>query len=185
MEQPGLASYEDAVRFHGHSCPGLALGYRMAIEAAVLLNITRSADEEYAAISECGFCGVDALQIVTGCTLGKGNLRVNDIGKRAFVLFDRARNRACRVAPSPNHEQARQRFLESGNTCRREWIEHTLTAKDIVIIMEVPPPSFDKAVIEPSEPCSVCGELTMVSRLAGDAETGKKVCVVCRSGISC
>ncbi len=184
MEQHGLASYEDAVRFHGHSCPGLALGYRMAIEAAVLLNITRSADEEYAAISECGFCGVDALQIVTGCTLGKGNLRVNDIGKRAFVLFDRARNRACRAKPSLKHEQARQRFLESGSTSRREWTEHTLAEKGIVSVVEVPPPLFNKAVIESSEPCSECGELTMESRLAADAETGKKVCVVCRSDTS-
>lgn len=184
MEQHSLASYEDAVRFHGHSCPGLALGYRMAIEAAAFLNMTRSADEECAGISECGFCGVDALQIVTGCTLGKGNLRVNDIGKRAFILFDRARNRACRATPSTKHEQARQRFLESGSTSRPGWTEHTLTEEGIISIVEVPPPSFNKAFIESSEPCSVCGELTMESRLAADAETGKKVCAVCRSGIS-
>ena len=185
MERHSFVSYEDAVRFHGHSCPGLALGYRMAVEAALFLGMARSADEEYAAISECGFCGVDALQIVTGCTLGKGNLRVNDIGKRTFILFDRARNRACRATPSPKHEQARQRFLENGNTSRREWTEHTLTAKDIVFVVEVPPPSFNMAVIEPSEPCAVCGELTMASRLAADAETGKKTCAACRGCFSC
>ncbi|MFP4417669.1 MAG: FmdE family protein [Chitinispirillaceae bacterium] len=58
--------YEKSAAFHAHSCPGLALGFRMVIEAMQFLGADRSSDEELAAIAECDFCGVDALQVVSG-----------------------------------------------------------------------------------------------------------------------
>jgi formylmethanofuran dehydrogenase subunit E len=68
-----LQSYEAAVVFHGHSCPGLALGYRAAVAAMTRLDRDRAPDEEIVAIVENDSCVVDAIQVVTGCTFGKGN----------------------------------------------------------------------------------------------------------------
>jgi len=67
-------TYEEIIQFHGHECPGLAIGYRMAIAAMENLESFRADDEELVAIVENDACGVDALQCVTGCTFGKGNL---------------------------------------------------------------------------------------------------------------
>ena len=67
-------TYEEIIQFHGHECPGLAIGYRMAIAAMENLESFRAEDEELVAIVENDACGVDALQCVTGCTFGKGNL---------------------------------------------------------------------------------------------------------------
>ena len=39
--------YEEAARFHGHACPGLAIGVRAAAEALRLLEITERDDEYY------------------------------------------------------------------------------------------------------------------------------------------
>ena len=54
--------YRDLISFHGHSCPGLAIGYRMTKAALAFLSGSRSEDEELVAIVENNACGVDALQ---------------------------------------------------------------------------------------------------------------------------
>ena len=70
---------EETIRFHGHSCPGLALGIRAAEVA--LKESERAPDEEVVAVVETDMCGVDAIQYLTGCTFGKGNLIHLDYGK--------------------------------------------------------------------------------------------------------
>ena len=56
-------TYEEIIRFHGHDCPGLAMGYRMATAALENLESFRAEDEELVAIVENDACGVDALQL--------------------------------------------------------------------------------------------------------------------------
>ena len=53
--------WEKAIDFHGHVCPGLAIGYRAALYAAELLHLTFSKDEETVCISENDACGCDAI----------------------------------------------------------------------------------------------------------------------------
>jgi hypothetical protein len=56
--------WEEAVRFHGHSCPGLAIGVRVALDYAAEFGLcARTEDEELVAIVETDACGVDGLQL--------------------------------------------------------------------------------------------------------------------------
>ena len=89
--------YADIIKFHGHSCPGLAIGFRLATAAMNALGATRSDDEELVAVVESDACGVDALQCVSGCTFGKGNLVFRDYGKHAYSLFSRVKQQGVRV----------------------------------------------------------------------------------------
>src|SRR4030043_2326687 len=91
------ATYKDIIAFHGHSCPGLAIGYRMTKAGLAFLAGSRSADEELVAIVENNACGVDALQMLSGCTFGKGNLIFKDYGKHVYTLYDRRSKRGVRV----------------------------------------------------------------------------------------
>ena len=68
------ALWDRAVDFHGHACPGLTIGYRAALYAAELLDLDFSEDEDAVCVSENDACGVDAIQAVLGCSVGKGNL---------------------------------------------------------------------------------------------------------------
>jgi formylmethanofuran dehydrogenase subunit E len=70
--------WERVVDFHGHECIGLASGYRVAEAAMDALGDGRDIDEEMVAVVENDSCAVDAIQVVTGCTLGKGNLIFRD-----------------------------------------------------------------------------------------------------------
>jgi formylmethanofuran dehydrogenase subunit E len=89
-----------AIRFHGHMCPGLAIGIRAA--EIGLREIGRDGDEEIVAVVETDMCGVDAIQYLTGCTFGKGNLIHLDYGKNAFSFYRRADGKSLRVVAKPS-----------------------------------------------------------------------------------
>ena len=81
--------FEKSAEFHGHRCPGLAIGVRAAVEAQNLLGIGHSADEEIVCITENDACGVDGIQVLLGCSAGKGNLIFRIRGKQAYSFFNR------------------------------------------------------------------------------------------------
>jgi len=49
-------------------------------------------------------CGVDAIQTLTGCTFGKGNLIHRDVGKMAFTFFDRSSGKGFRAILNPERQ---------------------------------------------------------------------------------
>ena len=87
------------IDFHGHSCPGLAIGIRAAEVA--LREVGRSSDEEVVAVVENDNCAVDAIQFLLSCTYGKGNLIHMDYGKLAFNFYRRSDGKAIRVIGKP------------------------------------------------------------------------------------
>ncbi|MHB8919271.1 MAG: FmdE family protein, partial [Desulfocucumaceae bacterium] len=90
--------WERVCEFHGHVCPGLAIGFRAATLALKKMDFSRSVDEELIAIVENNACGVDAVQVLAGCTFGKGNLFFLDHGKQVYTFARRSHGKAVRVA---------------------------------------------------------------------------------------
>lgn len=89
--------WNKCIEFHGHECPGLAIGFRACEIAVEKMGLTFSSDEELVCVTENDACGVDAVQLITGCTLGKGNLIHRDTGKMAFTFFDRRKDNSIRL----------------------------------------------------------------------------------------
>jgi formylmethanofuran dehydrogenase subunit E len=89
-------SYAEVVAFHGHSCPGAALGFRVA-QAAVTRLGRHAEGNELVAVTAVADCSADAIQVVTGCTAGRRNLRIEDTGIKAFT-FRRRDGAEVRVA---------------------------------------------------------------------------------------
>lgn len=77
-EQLQAMSFEQlharSVEFHGHSCPGLIIGIKAAMYVMELFHEAFSEDEEFVCVAENDACGVDAIQSILGCSVGKGNL---------------------------------------------------------------------------------------------------------------
>jgi formylmethanofuran dehydrogenase subunit E len=165
--------YSQIVQFHGHACPGLAIGYRMANAAMEELKSMRAEDEEIVAIVENDACGVDALQCVTGCTFGKGNLVFHDYGKQVYTLYSRATGRGVRVVFNgkgiPDN-------IRDDPAARADWILKA-PADSILSLSRVHVPEPKRAEIRKSVPCSICGELVMETRLREVG--GKLVCIPC------
>ena len=83
--------------FHGHICPGLTIGFRAAQYAKKLLELTFSEDEDVVCVSENDACGVDAIQVLLGCSAGKGNLLFHMRGKQAFSFYNRKTGKSVRL----------------------------------------------------------------------------------------
>ena len=156
-----MVDYSDIVRFHGHECPGLAIGYRLALAAMGELGVGHAGDEELVAIVENDACGVDALQMLSGCTFGKGNLVFRDHGKQVYTLFSRTSGRSVRAL---YHGRGMPRDLADDSLGRAAWILAAPEAEIVSLgpaLLTVP----EMARIRSSLPCGVCGEPVMEDRL--------------------
>jgi len=165
--------YKDLIAFHGHSCPGLAIGYRMSKAALAFLSGSRSIDEEIVAIVENDACGVDALQYLSGCTFGKGNLIFKDYGKQVYTLYNRDSRKGVRVVFDAR--KVPENILKD----RELFINWLLTAPehDIVSVQEVDIDEPEPARISNSVECELCREYVMETRTREIQD--KVVCIPC------
>jgi len=172
-EEVHVMEYAEIIEFHGHECPGLAMGYRMALAGMEVLNALRSEDEEIVAIVENDACGVDALQCVTGCTFGKGNLIFRDYGKHVYTLYSRKTGKGVRVLFHGNGitEDMKEKRDQIAQFILQTPESDIMSLKEV--LMEIPEP----ASIHDSVSCDICGEKVMVTRIR-DLD-GKRVCIPC------
>lgn len=190
--------FKQCREFHGHLCPGLSLGYKAARSGLDILREKRSEDEEVVAIVETDACGADAVQVLTGCTFGKGNFLYRDYGKTAFTFFSRRTGQGVRLClkpgafePDEEHmallqkviqgradEQERQRFEELHH--QRSCDILAMQPDELFDIREVREELPEKARIAPSVTCGLCGEPTMSTKM--ETKDGKQVCRACAEG---
>jgi formylmethanofuran dehydrogenase subunit E len=168
---------DEVVQFHGHLCPGLLLGIRMANAAMAALGKPRSEDEEIFSIFENDSCALDAVQYLTGCTAGKGNLFLKDYGKQVLTLAARPSGRGVRVVFTGDRLKP---LRADGSVDRKKFVEVLRDAPDDEILkiehVTVEPPP--KARIFATLTCSVCGEGVMEPRAT--MVDGKPVCPSCQ-----
>ena len=187
--------FKQCEQFHGHICPGLSIGYRAAKTAMEWLSENRSEDEEVVAVVETDACSADAVQVLTGCTFGKGNFIYKDYGKMGLTLLSRNTGRGVRVsmrpgafAPDETHfallqkvisgeadEAERQAFQDRHFQRSCDVLE--MDADDLFTLTPVEGDLPGKARIEPSQPCDECGEPTMPSKL--ETVDGRNLCRGC------
>ena len=82
--------------------------------ARELLEIDFSKDEDVVCVTENDACGVDAIQVLLGCSVGKGNLLFRLRGKQAFSFFNRKSGKSVRLVLRPGPDmprEARQQYL--------------------------------------------------------------------------
>jgi formylmethanofuran dehydrogenase subunit E len=180
--------------FHGHWCPGLAIGIRAAEWA--LKEIGKAADEDIVAVVETDMCGVDAIQFLTGCTFGKGNLIHLDYGKNAFSFFRRSDGKAMRLVTHPDifgddrrelmafQVRKQKQELTTEEEARWQQIRENMSDRvmsvplDTLFTLKAPAgPAPGKARLLSSLVCDTCGEAVMESRTR--RFQGKTLCIPC------
>lgn len=161
--------WEKCVEFHGHECGGLTIGYKAASYAIELLDLRFSADEQVVCIAENDACGVDAIQVLLGCSVGKGNLLFHLTGKQAFSFYNRLTGESVRLMLKnrPEGLSREESFAYFQSQEPRDMFETMPTR------IELP----EMARLFVSFDCEFCGENTASNwiRLMGD----KKVCLDC------
>jgi formylmethanofuran dehydrogenase subunit E len=149
--------------FHGHLCPGLLIGYRAAKAAADKMPLPRAKDEELVCIVENDSCSVDAVQFMTGCTFGKGNLIHKDHGKQVFTWMRRPDGTGVRLVFTGDKGRDRLPDPAAERAARIKWL---LSAPDTELF-HIGPPQVDlpnEAKIRNTIACERCGEGVMETR---------------------
>lgn len=160
---------EKTIDFHGHNCPGLTIGIRAAELARLKLDIHHT--QNTVCVTETDMCGVDAIQFLTGCSFGKGNLIHKDFGKSAFTFFNRDTNKGFRAVF--------QNLTTTDETDRDKRIRQLLDAdlEHIFLTEQIDVPPVRSARILKSIQCDTCNEMTMESRIR--LFEGKHLCQPC------
>jgi formylmethanofuran dehydrogenase subunit E len=194
-ESMHIIPFSEVTKFHGHVCPGTAIGYRAAEIAIKELSSTRAMDEEFLAIVENDSCSVDAIQVVTGCTFGKGNLIFKDYGKNVYTFVNRDTGDTLRLSLNKGIDEMDPEFAKirakafSGSASEEEMKEFenqkNKASQDILdmpdnelfkiehVKIEIP----EEARIFQSVKCAKCGELVAEHRAR--VEKGNFVCIPC------
>ena len=187
-----------AIGFHGHKCPAMPLGLRAAETAMNKLGVERTGGKDLLAILElgedhCAHCYADGVQMLTGCTFGKGNIRQLGYGKFGLTLVDRKTSRAVRVVPRTEVQLETQK-TDFFQKYRMKGVPPTEVPDEVV------QPLIDKVMAAPAEAlfkigevqeyreerkaesfqtfvCEECGEL--VVETYGRLKQGKRVCIPC------
>ncbi len=184
-------------RFHGHKCPAMPMGLRAALAAMEKLGVSRAPDGQLVALIEidedhCATCFADGVQVATGCTLGKGNIRKLHFGKWGLTLVDRRNGKAVRVVPRTEvmRRNKQSKFMElraSGVPASQvpdavvdplvEMVVN-MPETDLLVVGEVydhawkdAPHTFETVA------CEACGEM-VVTRNARLLD-GRVVCIPC------
>ena len=131
--------------------------------------LTFSEDEQVVCVAENDACGIDGIQVMLGCSVGKGNLLFHLTGKQAFSVYNRETGKSVRLVLKPQPElPTKEKTMEWYNTASLDTL---FDVKETTI--ELP----EQARLFRSECCACCGEMTgeHFLRLQG----GKRVCLDC------
>lgn len=179
---------ERSVTIHGHLCPGQVLGVKMAMLGMEMIGL--GAQEEGHARDlivyvEMDRCATDAVQSVTGCTLGHRTMKFLDYGKMAATFVNIETGAAVRIiAREDTREKAKELFPD---------IEDRYEAQIQTYIVMPPEELFDvmrvRVVIPPEDmpgrplrriQCARCGE--HVQDMREIYLNGEVLCKACAEG---
>ncbi len=176
---------EDSARTHGHLCPGQVLGVKMALLGLGRIGITDPKGKDRKSIIvfvEMDRCATDAVQSVTGCSLGHRTMKFMDYGKMAATFVNLKTEKAVRVvAKEESRQKAKELFPEIENKYAAQLEAYRIMSdQELFRVMEV------KVKIAPEDmpgrpmrrvTCDSCGEYVQDSREV--YREGKTLCRPC------
>jgi formylmethanofuran dehydrogenase subunit E len=147
--------------YHGHICAGIALGTKMTLAALKALGMDPSVKNKNLIVyTEIDRCMTDAVQVITGCSLGHRSLKYIDYGKFAATFVDLKTGRALR-ATIKEHINNEGSVEETIRKISQIPDAELVTLQEVIINIpenDLPGNPRNRAV------CSVCGERIMDGR---------------------
>lgn len=179
---------DESVRVHGHLCPGQVLGVRLSLCGLREIGITdpRGTDRKSLIVFiETDRCAADAIQSVTGCSLGHRTLKFMDYGKMAATFVNLGTGKAVRVlAREESRRKAKGAFPgEGGKYAAQVEAYKTLPDEELfavsVVHVRLSPEDMPGRPLR-RVPCDRCGEVVQDGReVHGD---GRTLCRPCAAG---
>jgi formylmethanofuran dehydrogenase subunit E len=178
----------ESVNVHGHLCAGQVLGVRMSMLGLCQIGVNDPKGKDRKKIIvfvEMDRCAADAVQSVTGCSLGRRTMKVLDYGKMAATFMNLNTGNAVRIiAREDARQKAKDRFPEIENKYAAQFEAYKIMPdEDLFNVMEVsvaiPPQDMPGRPLRRVQ-CDVCGE--HVQDMREVHQDGKVMCVPCAGG---
>ena len=117
---------EISTKIHGHICAGQVIGVRMSMLGLERIGIDdpKGADrKKLYVLVEIDRCATDAIQSVTGCSLGKRSMRWMDFGIMAATFVNLETGRAVRITAREESRELSKKYYPSLANKYRQQLE--------------------------------------------------------------
>lgn len=176
---------ERSASLHGHLCPGQVLGVKMSMLGLRSIGIDDPMGKDRKSIIvfvEMDRCATDAVQSVTGCSLGHRTMKFLDYGKMAATFLNIRTGRAVRVLAKEEAREGARTYcpgIEDKYAAQLEAYKK-MPDDELFRLMEVDVPLKPQDM--PGRPirrvqCSSCGEYVQDMREV--QKDGKNFCKAC------
>ncbi len=176
---------EESTRIHGHLCAGQVIGVRMSMLGLERIGIEdpkgRDRKKLYVLV-EIDRCATDAIQSVTGCSLGKRSMRWMDFGIMAATFVNLETGRAVRIVAREESRKLADKYApEVENKYARQLDAYRIMPEEELFQVQevrVDLPRCDM----PGRPmrrvrCQACGDWVQDCREV--EEDGRVICRAC------
>ena len=174
---------QESSTIHGHHCAGQVLGVRMAMVGCREVGVDEpKGSKKLVVYVEMDRCATDAVQAVTGCSLGKRTLKFLDYGKMAATFVNTETRRAVRVLAKDDARALAPRYAQDAADPREaqkqayrvmpEEILFSLTAVSLQIHAQEMP-GYRGGRVQ----CAACGEGINYHREVHAG--GRTLCIPC------
>ncbi len=178
----------DSVKVHGHLCPGQVLGVRMSMLGLrkIAIGDPKGKDRKSLIVFvEMDRCATDAVQSVTGCSLGHRTMKFLDYGKMAATFLNLKTDKAARIIARENsREKAKTYFPEIEDKYAAQLEAYKIMPDDELfdvmdVTVNIKPEDMPGRPISRVK-CKQCGEY--VQDLREVYQDGKALCRPCSVG---
>jgi formylmethanofuran dehydrogenase subunit E len=182
------ALLQESVKMHGHLCPGQVLGVRMSmlgLREIGILDPKGTQRKSLIVFVEMDRCATDAVQSITGCSLGHRTMKFMDYGKMAATYMNLKTGKAIRiVAREESREKAKDYFPDTENKYAGQLEAYkAMSDAELFDVMEV------SVTVRPEDmpgrsmqrvQCDSCGE--HVQDMREVYQDGNVLCTPCAQG---
>ncbi|MDI6744354.1 MAG: FmdE family protein [Thermodesulfovibrionales bacterium] len=179
---------DESVKIHGHLCPGQVLGVKMSMlgmRGAGIEDPKGKDRKNIIVFVEMDRCATDAVQSVTGCSLGHRTMKFMDYGKMAATFVNLKTGRAVRVmAKEEARGKAKEYFPEAENKYAAQLEAYKIMPDEELfevmnVNVKVKPEDMPGRPLKRVK-CDTCGEY--VQDMRDIHKNGKVLCRPCAEG---
>ncbi|GLI33022.1 formylmethanofuran dehydrogenase subunit E [Desulforhabdus amnigena] len=134
---------KESVAQHGHLCAGQVIGVRMSMLGCKLIGIENPKSDGWRkkimVFVEIDRCATDAIQSVTGCSMGKRTLKFRDFGINAATFLNLETGEAYRIVSTEESRKLAELYAsEEPDLARRQLIGYQqMPDADLFHVQEV------------------------------------------------
>jgi formylmethanofuran dehydrogenase subunit E len=178
---------EKSTKIHGHICAGQVIGVRMSMIGLREIGIDdpKAQRKDFYVLVEIDRCATDAIQTVTGCSLGKRSLKWLDYGIMAATFVNLKTGKAVRItALEESRETSKKYCPEIGDKYKQQLEAYRIMPEAElfkvqpvkITVPEEDMPGRPKRRVQ----CERCGDWVQDCREV--MQDGKPLCKPCAHG---